>query len=137
MLGIALSMSAWHTAKAWTSIVVWGSNTQKYYFGSSVPTSHRAYINKGANAWTAVTPSSWTWSLYSTGMKVYYTYIDGQGDGLAITSKTLFNGTIISATIKFDNSENWYAGTGVPGSTQYDLQSTATHEMGHALESVS
>lgn len=58
ILGIAISMGSWHTTKAWVSDGIWGSSTQYYRFASSVPSAYRPYINRGANAWTNVTPSS-------------------------------------------------------------------------------
>lgn len=37
-----------------------------------------------------------------------------------------------NAMVRYDQDENWYMGTGTPGSTQVDLLSVATHEIGHA-----
>ena len=33
--------------------------------------------------------------------------------------------------ISFDSTRNWYYGTGSPGSSQYDFETVATHELGH------
>ncbi|MFT4522493.1 MAG: PKD repeat protein [Bacteroidia bacterium] len=33
--------------------------------------------------------------------------------------------------IEFDDTRNWYYGTGSPGSSQYDFETVATHELGH------
>lgn len=134
ILGITISMSAQQVAMAYQVNGAWANSTKSYYYASSVPTSFRTYINKGANAWTNVTPSPWTWSLTSSsGMKVSYVYIDGPVGALGQTAVTYFGSIIISATMKYDNSENWYAGTGVPGTIQFDLWSVGTHEMGHGL----
>ncbi len=35
--------------------------------------------------------------------------------------------------IIIDDSENWYAGTGTPPSSQHDLESVLLHELGHAI----
>jgi hypothetical protein len=45
--------------------------------------------------------------------------------------KWLSNITWMEITI--DNAELWHTGSGIPPSNRYDLQSTMTHEFGHAL----
>lgn len=47
-----------------------------------------------------------------------------------------FQGSIIhwyasELDIEFDSSRNWYYGTGNPGTSRFDFQSVATHELGH------
>ncbi|MCB9245432.1 MAG: PKD domain-containing protein [Flavobacteriales bacterium] len=47
-----------------------------------------------------------------------------------------FQGSVIhwyasELDIEFDSSRNWYYGTGNPGTSRYDFQSVATHELGH------
>ena len=134
IMTLVITISTWQAVKAWGSNGTWASNTQYYRFNSAVPTGYRTYISNGANAWTNVTRSHWSWNLSTTkGMWVYYQYIDGPANVGAITSKTIIFGIITSANMTFDSSENWYAGTGVPGGSQFDLQSSAAHEMGHGL----
>lgn len=134
MLAAILSISTWQIAKAYTTLGHWSSSTQYYRFDSSVPTSYRTYINNGANTWTNVTDSPWTWtSSTSQGVWIYYQNIDGAGNLVGWTNYTVIFGIMTYADMTLDSSENWYAGTGVPGGNQADVQSAATHEMGHAL----
>ena len=134
IMTLVMAISTWQVVRAWGSYGTWASNTQYYRFNSTVPTGYRASISTGANAWTNVTPSHWSWNSSTTqGMWIYYQNIDGPGNAYGVTPLTTLFGTIISASMTFDSSENWYAGTGVPGSGQGDLQSLATHEMGHGL----
>lgn len=129
-----LSISSSQIARAWTTFGAWGSNTQYYRFDTRVISSYRSHISAGATTWTNVTPSHWSWnSSTSQGMWVYYQNIDGINGTAAVTTLTLSGNTITKATLTIDSSENWYAGTGVPGSTQVDLRSVSTHEMGHGL----
>ena len=53
-------------------------------------------------------------------------YIDGCGSTLANYSVFSYELDIV-----FDDAENWYYGSGLPGFTQYDFQSVALHELGH------
>lgn len=36
--------------------------------------------------------------------------------------------------ISFDSTRNWYYGTGTPGTSQYDFETVATHELGHGQQ---
>lgn len=134
MMTFVMTIGTMQVVKAWGTDGHWLNNTQYYRYSSAVPASYRTYINNGANAWTNVTPSHWSWNLStSQGMWVYYQNIDGQGNTAAQVQLTILFGIITSANMTFDSSENWYAGTGVPGGSQADLRSAATHEMGHGL----
>ncbi len=72
---------------------------------------------------------------------VAYTAIDGPGGTLAFAifwyAYCLNSGIrdyyISEVDLVVDNAENWYVGTGNPGSTQYDLESAILHELGHGL----
>ena len=126
ILCILLSVSLWQNARAWTTGQTWSSNHQYYHWNAPVPPSFWTYIDNSANTWTNVTPSHWIWTNNLVqGIYIDYLYIDGAGNTLA--AYTTYT------SIKIDNSENWYAGTGVPGSTQHDLQSALTHEFGHGV----
>jgi hypothetical protein len=127
ILGMLLSVSLWQNAKAFTPYgSKWSSSTQGYGYASSLPVSFWTYIDKGANVWTNVTPSHWVWTINSpTSVWIYYSYIDGPGNIAANAAPY--------GPITFDNSENWYAGSGVPAYNQLDVQSIAAHELGHAL----
>ena len=58
---------------------------------------------------------------------------DGPGGTLARTYLCwTSNGELYSFQLVFDSNDNWYTGTGLPGRNQADLQSVATHELGHA-----
>lgn len=60
--------------------------------------------------------------------------IDGGGGTLAQAITCWYGGTKELSTFQliYDDSENWYLGTGTPGSNQPDLLSVAVHELGHA-----
>lgn len=126
ILCILLSVSLWQNARAWTSIGTWPSNHQYYHWTAPVPPSFWTYINNSANTWTNVTPSHWIWTNdLSQGILIYYSNIDGPGGVLGQD--------VLFSSMTIDSSENWYAGSGVPGTGQYDVQSLVTHEFGHAL----
>lgn len=40
---------------------------------------------------------------------------------------------ITQCDMRFNSNKNWYAGTGTPGSHQFDFLSVAIHEFGHCL----
>lgn len=64
---------------------------------------------------------------------IHWVAIDGPGGYLATTPTCLFaEGELATFNIKFDSSEDWYTGTGTPGSNQVDALSVAVHEFGHA-----
>lgn len=127
VLAVFLTISWWQNVKAWAYYSpLWSGSTHSYGYGASLPVSWWTYLDRGANAWTNVTPSHWVWNKSSPiDIWVYYSYIDGAGNAAG--------NTIQWTSITFDSSENWYVGSGVPGSNQIDAQSVATHELGHAL----
>lgn len=134
IMTLVMAISTWQVARAWVSAGTWSSNTQYYRFNSTVPTGYRGSINSGANAWTNVTPSHWSWNYSTTqGAWIYYQQIDGPDFVLGQTTRTFFLGHIVSTYTIYDSWENWYTGTGVPGSNQWDLRSAAAHEFGHGV----
>jgi len=60
--------------------------------------------------------------------------IDGSGDPFAIAWVFFYceNGLVTEADIELDESKNWSTGASVPG-TDFDVETVALHEMGHAL----
>jgi hypothetical protein len=43
------------------------------------------------------------------------------------------SGDIYTFTLAYDGSYNWHTGTGDPGANEYDVESVAAHEWGHAM----
>lgn len=112
------------------------SSTVVNYRANELPTAFQDRLSDARWSWNNVSPARI--ELYrndtSYGLRVYDGYIDGSGGTLGVTSRYWPWDTYISwATIKVEENENWYTGTGTPGSTQIDLQSLLTHELGHAL----
>ena len=70
---------------------------------------------------------------------VHWGYIDGN---LGTAGQTLVcsfadaggtdSNSIANFQIKMDSGDNWYTGTGTPGTNQADMWSVAAHEFGHA-----
>lgn len=132
---ICIALIPWGTVAAYAIGNTWASNSATYYYHSSLPTNWRAGTDYGANQWTNVTTSSWAWSLSGSSVNlIKLGAIDGAGGTAAVTTLWINgSGKITKIEIKYDQSENWYVGSGLPGSNQLDLRSTATHEFGHAL----
>jgi hypothetical protein len=65
---------------------------------------------------------------------VFYGPIDGRLNVLAFVVTCTFPGTneLKHFQMKFDSAENWYTGTGTPGSSAFDVWGVAAHEFGHA-----
>ncbi len=121
-------------ARAW---VAWGPVWAQHnttYDTSALSSSWRPVADFGAQQWTDVTNSDWTYnSDNSSSNDITVGSIDGSGGVLATTTIYFSGGIINRAVIKFDSSENWYLGTGAPGGSQMDGRSVASHEFGHAL----
>ncbi len=67
-------------------------------------------------------------------LRAFTGYIDGTGIILAVTNRYWpWDTYISSATVKLDQDEYWYTGTGTPGINEYDSWSVFTHELGHAV----
>lgn len=129
----ASSFLTWQSVRAYVILGRWGVNNVRYGFDLSVPPLYQPAINRSANTWTDVTPSSWTWTYDPyNGYLVRQAYLDGSGSQAAVTSLGIIASTILWMEIKIDY-ENWYTGTGIPAGNQIDLQSAITHEFGHGL----
>lgn len=132
-LGILVAMLAYQTTLAYVTLYHWSSNSTTYSFDISLPTAFRTPVDNGAASWTNVTTSSWSYSRVAfSGHPIKYGAWDGPGDDLAVTTLIIEAGTttILDFEILFDNEEPW---SNAPTSSQYDRQSAAVHEFGHAL----
>jgi hypothetical protein len=127
----------------------WASMPARYDYTSSVPSSWRPVVDNGANQWSKVKRAdfdfargndvgNYDWSI-CTGKSGIHVAGSGSGLGssggvLAVTVVCWPQGSswLSSANVAFDSAENWYVGTGSPSSSQIDLFSVATHELGHA-----
>lgn len=133
MLAFSICVITWSIASAYAYYGYWWSSTQSYTL-SGFPSGWAAYLNVSAQTWTNVTPAKLTYqNVASGGRLVSYGAIDGANGTLGQTSISVLFGLLQSGSIVMDSAESWYAGTGVPSSTQYDLQSATTHEFGHLL----
>ena len=136
ILAIILVLTFSGVAHAYIICCNWATNSATDKHDSGLPTSFQAGTNAGANVWTNVTSSSWTWNYNSSsGNLIKYGAIDGSGGKAAVTSVFLITGTttIVGFELKYDSAESWYTGTGTPSAGQMDLRSVAAHEFGHAL----
>ncbi|MFN8423630.1 MAG: matrixin family metalloprotease [Anaerolineae bacterium] len=110
----------------------WASTSQKYD-PHTLAANWQSVASFGAAQWTNVTPSPFNWSVDNNSTNdVTKAAIDGAGGTLAVTTVYYSGSTITRMTVKFDQSENWYTGSGTPGSSQIDAQSVSAHEFGHS-----
>lgn len=127
---------------------------QNYGFASDVGANFKDRVENAAQEWNGL---SGNMQFHRGGVNVTWSY--GDSDCHAAGSNSIHIGSIDGATTasnpstlattttcvyssdstkiwsfrtKFDSAENWYTGTGSPGSSQFDAQSVATHELGHA-----
>jgi hypothetical protein len=133
---LVVALFTWTAATAYVPCCHWPSHKETYTFDLSMPSSFYPAINAGALTWTTSPASTWAWINSSTpGRVLKYMSIDGPNGTLADTTKSWNPSTLVmvAMSMRYDSGENWYTGTGTPGSGQYDLQSVATHEFGHGL----
>lgn len=135
LLSILIALVTWQTAGAYVTCCKWATNNASFKYDLSLPSSFQDGTNYGATVWTNVTTSSWFWVINnpSSNNLIRYGTIDGSGNQGAVTTRWTSGSTITKMEIKYDSAENWYTGSGTPGSTQGDLRSVAAHEFGHAL----
>ena len=121
-------------AEAWVSTKQWAS-TNTGYDRSSMNSSWQSAVGYGAAGWNFISGSSWYyWVGSSSPNKVRTGWIDGADNTLATNAATVSGGnTITGFNMTYDTGENWYLGTGTPGSNQVDARSVTRHEFGHSL----
>jgi hypothetical protein len=112
----------------------WWPDTIIYYDQHSLNSNWRPAVWRGAVQWNNVSPSNFQWRASNGGANdVYKTSIDGKYGVLAETSVWHSGAIIVSMSIRFDDDDKWYKGTGSPPSSRADVWGVAAHEFGHAL----
>lgn len=134
LLCTGISLFTWQVAGTYTTFGLWTTNNVNYSYSPYLPSGFRSPTNLGAVAWNNVTTSSWTFNRVSSSSNyVEYAGVDGALGAAAVTTLYMSGNQITRFVIRYDSSENWYTGSSVPGSTQIDAWSVASHEFGHAL----
>lgn len=109
------------------------SATSQQYDPHTLPANWRTVASFGATQWTNVSPSPFNWSVNNNSSNdITRGAIDGAFGVLAVTTVYYSGSTIVRMTMKFDSAENWYLGSGTPGSNQIDANSVSAHEYGHS-----
>jgi hypothetical protein len=137
LVGLGIGYAGSRTAQAFVADKTWAASQANYTFSFQFPTGQmRNRVHEGANAWTNVASSSWTWNFSnrSPGGEVWYTILDGNGGLAAVTNTFLRDGDTHVQTFEMvvDIAESWNIGTGAPSPSQLDMLSVLTHEFGHA-----
>ncbi len=134
ILIVTITGITWSKAQAYAYGYTWSGSSATYKYDASLPGSYWYSTDYGANRWTNVSTSSWTWTYNSYSSNyVAWVVIDGSLGIAGLTTKTIAGGHITWFKIEYDNQDNWYTGDGSPGSNQVDMRSIAAHEFGHAL----
>lgn len=134
-LGAALAVVAFEAApaRAYQLLGPKWSSTNVQYDRHLLPSNWQTVMSGVAGTWNNVSPSPFAWSSNNNSNNdITRGGIDGGGGTLAVTTVYYSGSTITRATQKYDTAENWYVGSGTPGSSQIDARSVATHEFGHA-----
>jgi hypothetical protein len=133
--GAAVSCNASGGFTHWTT-----SNIPAWYLRTSNQGSGKSSaIQAGLSSWTAVTPATYTLSYGGTTTAGFVTdnrntvlWATGNGCSggcLAITALVLQSGQrIVETDVSFNNNYTWNT-----NGSNYDVQATWTHEVGHAL----
>lgn len=104
----------------------------QYSFDSTVPLEFRAAITAGAEEWDKFVTGDMFQVVATSGNTVSFGRI--KGDSLAITTAISSGAALLNAGITFNSNVGW---TTSPNPwwirADYDVQSVATHEMGHIL----
>ena len=109
----------------------WPSTSQKYD-PHTLSAPWQSVADFGSLQWTNVSPSPFNWSVDNNSVNdITKGAIDGALGTLAVTTVYYSGNSITKITIKFDQAENWYTGSGTPGGGQVDAESVSAHEFGH------
>lgn len=138
LFGLVVLVSALTTqnALAYRWYAKWASTGVTYRFAVNIPASWYSGLDTAAGLWTSVTPSPFTLSRNAGSVNLLrYQNIDGAGGYAGLTSPSYsgLGGVITSFQITFDSSDNFYVSGFGPSGAQWDMQSVAAHELGHAL----
>jgi predicted Zn-dependent protease len=148
--GIAFAAAA-HVAWAHDAATfypnTWSPPTVTYHFTPSVPTEWQASVDFGADQWSNVNGSTFDY-VHGTDVAdfdptvcntsgvngIHRGAIDGASGTLGVTRTCFSTSThhFIAMQVLFDSAENFNVGSGNPSGSQPDLESVATHELGHA-----
>lgn len=132
-----------HPATSYYTKGKWATpKTVAYGFTPSVPSDFRARTKNAANQWNKLeqtmkfgTPTSYT-SNYdgrtNCSKSGVHVTREAAGGVLGWAYTCYVNGKITQFNLIYDGAENWYTGTGTPGTKQPDLWSVGAHELGHA-----
>lgn len=135
VLVFASAIVTWSSVSAYVTCCYWSSNSVSYTYNYTVPSGFYSGINYGADVWTAVSGTTFTfWNSSNSDHVINYPYVDGPGGTLAVTTivYTVPGYVLTDMDMSIDYSEDWYTGSGTPGGSQIDLRSAMAHEFGHA-----
>lgn len=130
----------------------WPSYSNVYFLvRSGFPSSsYTTAINNGFNQWNEAEPAAIGPDFFNNGSTtvtgnadapcsatyngIYWRDLDYLGPGVLGYTPHCENlsGTVTRFSMSIDADRAWYAGTGTPSSSQYDLFSVVSHEGGHA-----
>ncbi len=129
-----LFFTSWQMAKSYNTFNRFPT-TSTTYRNTDLPSSWRSATERAANEWTAVSSCSWTFTKSSSsGSYFRKANIDGPTGKLAVCLNYRDSNNKLSGfRITINQEYTWYTGTGNPSSSQFDLQSIVTHELGHAV----
>lgn len=109
--------------------------------GFPTNSSYRLRVEGGAYNWNLAKanlhfsrPPVYQWNVHVAWTDITFPFADN-ALGMTIVQGCLTPpDRLCLATLWLDSQTNWYAGTGTPGGTQYDMQSVAAHEWGHVVQ---
>ncbi|MHC1756133.1 MAG: matrixin family metalloprotease [Methanosarcina sp.] len=114
--------------------VYWQYEYAPFTIDSSVPSGWSTSLNSAMNEWNNAGTDFYFYSTGGQNNKIIYGTISG--DYTAITQKWIYTGTnyLSKCVITFNSSKSWSSLTSDScPSGMFDVQSTATHELGHCL----
>ncbi len=112
----------------------WQYGSCPFTIHSSVPSGWSTSLNNAMSEWNNADPDFYFYSIGGQNNKIKYAPLSG--DATASTQRWYYTGTnyLSRCEITFNSSISWSALTedSCP-SGKFDVQSTATHELGHCL----